>query len=125
MSTVIEGEECYYATQVAADVLTEKTKKNQFPQNVGLQSLRPRTDVENIKAQLEDANMVKAQLSKQVEVLSKQVEENRRSKSPGPRRNEKEASSSGNKSSDSAKSNSARVCYVRLWYAFTVILPVG
>ncbi|KAF0893752.1 hypothetical protein E2562_029436, partial [Oryza meyeriana var. granulata] len=52
-----------------------KTKKNQFLLNVGLRNLYSRNTVENTEAQLEAEKMAKNELLKQVEVLSKQVEE--------------------------------------------------
>ncbi|KAF0896969.1 hypothetical protein E2562_031283 [Oryza meyeriana var. granulata] len=73
--TPTEGEESISATQAVADVLSQKTKKNQFLLNVGLRNLCSRNTVENTKAQLEAEKMAKNELLKQVEVLSKQVEE--------------------------------------------------
>ncbi|KAF0922432.1 hypothetical protein E2562_035037, partial [Oryza meyeriana var. granulata] len=73
--TSTEGEESISTTQAVADVLAQKTKKNQFLLNVGLQNLCSRNTVENTEAQLEAEKMAKNELLKQVEVLSKQVEE--------------------------------------------------
>ncbi|KAF0892455.1 hypothetical protein E2562_016742 [Oryza meyeriana var. granulata] len=73
--TPTEGEESISTTQAMADVLDQKTKKNQFLLNVGLRNLYSRNTVENTEAQLEAEKMAKNELLKQVEVLSKQVEE--------------------------------------------------
>ncbi|KAF0896642.1 hypothetical protein E2562_026757 [Oryza meyeriana var. granulata] len=73
--TPTEGEESISATQAVADVLAQKTKKNQFLLNVRLRNLCSRNTVENTEAQLEADTMAKNELLKQVEVLSKQVEE--------------------------------------------------
>ena len=48
-----EGEEPKSATEVLADVLDDSTKKNMFLQNVGIKTGRPRSNVQNVQAQLE------------------------------------------------------------------------
>jgi hypothetical protein len=48
-----EGEEPKSATEVVADVLDDSTKKNMFLQNVGIKTGRPRSNVQNVQAQLE------------------------------------------------------------------------
>jgi len=47
-----EGEEPKSATEVLADVLDDSTKKNMFLQNVGIKTGRPRSNVQNVQAQL-------------------------------------------------------------------------
>ncbi|TVU26092.1 hypothetical protein EJB05_28621 [Eragrostis curvula] len=75
ISAPIEGEEPNSATQVVAHVLAEKTKKSQFLQNVGIQMTRPRSNAQDLEAQLEAEKSEKNELARQVKVLSKQVEE--------------------------------------------------
>ncbi|TVU13238.1 hypothetical protein EJB05_40773, partial [Eragrostis curvula] len=75
ISAPTEGEEPNSATQVVADVLAEKTKKSQFLQNVGIQMTRPRSNAQDLEAQLEAEKSEKNELARQVKVLSKQVEE--------------------------------------------------
>ena len=48
-----EGEEPKSATEVVADVLDDSTKKNMFLQNVVIKTGRPRSNVQNVQAQLE------------------------------------------------------------------------
>ena len=48
-----EGEEPKSATQVVADVLGDNIKKNMFLQNVEIKTGRPRSNVQNVQAQLE------------------------------------------------------------------------
>ncbi|TVU25401.1 hypothetical protein EJB05_27896 [Eragrostis curvula] len=75
ISAPTEGEEPNSATQVIADVLAEKTKKSRFLQNVGIQMTRPRSNAQDLEAQLEAEKSEKNELARQVKVLSKQVEE--------------------------------------------------
>ena len=48
-----EDEEPKSATEVVVDVLDDSTKKNMFLQNVGIKTGWPRSNVQNVQAQLE------------------------------------------------------------------------
>ncbi|CAL5033326.1 unnamed protein product [Urochloa decumbens] len=48
-----EGEDPKSATEVVAVVLDENTKKNMFLQNVGIQTAKPRSSLQQVQAQLE------------------------------------------------------------------------
>ena len=48
-----EGEEPMSATEVVADILDDSTKKNMFLQNVGIKTGSPRSNIQNVQAQLE------------------------------------------------------------------------
>ena len=54
-----EDEQPKSATQVVADVLAEKTKKNQFLQNVGMHDAQPRSSVQT---ELEAERMTSSEL---------------------------------------------------------------
>lgn len=75
LSTTIEGEELKSASQVVGDVLAEKTKKNQFLQNVGFQNARPRSSEQNTDGELEVEKRANAELRVHVADLSKQLQE--------------------------------------------------
>jgi hypothetical protein len=45
LSAPAEGEQTNFVTRVVLDVLAENTKKNNFLQNVGVHSVRPRCSV--------------------------------------------------------------------------------
>ena len=75
LSTPADCEEQVSVTKVVADVLAEKTKKNLFPQNVGIQKSCPRSSVTTIAAQLEAEKRANVDLREQLDVLSKQMQE--------------------------------------------------
>jgi hypothetical protein len=86
LSTSTEGEQMS-ATQVVADVLAEKTRKNLFLQNVGIQNACPRSSIRSIEAQLEAEKKANSDLRsvvhaqrEQLDVLSRQVRETEESR---------------------------------------------
>uniref|UniRef100_A0A0E0BAU9 Uncharacterized protein n=1 Tax=Oryza glumipatula TaxID=40148 RepID=A0A0E0BAU9_9ORYZ len=70
-----EGEEPKSATEVVADVLDDSTKKNMFLQNVGIQTARPRSSVQNVQAQLEVEKMANVELRAKVDDLERKAYE--------------------------------------------------
>jgi hypothetical protein len=67
VSTLIESEEPNSASQVVADVLAQKTKKNKFLQNVGIRNGQPQngmwgSSVLNIQTELDAAKRANAEL---------------------------------------------------------------
>jgi len=77
-----EDEQPKSATQVVADVLAEKTKKNQFLQNVGMQDARPRSSVRTEleaerRTSSEHRSIVQTQCG-QIDELSRKFKESER-----------------------------------------------
>jgi hypothetical protein len=63
LSTPIESEELKSASQVVADVLAQKIKKNKFLQNVGIQNGQPTSQVVlNIETKMEVDKRANAKL---------------------------------------------------------------
>ena len=67
-----EDEQPKSTTQVVADVLAEKTKKNQFLQNVGMQDARPRSSV---RTELEAERRTSSELRSIVQTQCGQIDE--------------------------------------------------
>ena len=70
-----EGEEPKSATEVLADVLDDSTKKNMFLQNVGIKIRRPRSNVQNVQAQLEVEKLANVELHAKVDDLETRAQE--------------------------------------------------
>ena len=70
-----EGEEPKSATEVVADVLGDSTKKNMFLQNVGIKTGRPRSNVQNVQAQLEVEKKANVELCAKLDDLERRSQE--------------------------------------------------
>ena len=68
-----EGEEPKSATEVVADVLDDSTKKNMFLQNVGIKTGRPRSNVQNVQAQLEVEKKANVELRAKLDDLERRA----------------------------------------------------
>jgi hypothetical protein len=87
LSTLIESEEPNSTSQVVADVLAQKTKKNKFLQNVGIWNGQPQSgmwgsNVLNIQTELDAEKRANAKLRlivntqcEQMDDLTQQVKE--------------------------------------------------
>ncbi|CAO2045548.1 unnamed protein product [Urochloa humidicola] len=71
-----EGEHPKSATEVVAAILEEKTKKNMFLQNVGIQTARPRSSLQKVQAQLEVEKLANVDLRAKVDDLERKAQEN-------------------------------------------------
>jgi len=87
-----EGEEPKSATEVLADVLDDSTKKNMFLQNVGIKTGRPRSNVQNVQAQLEVEKKANVELRAKLDDLERRSQEKRTSKVKGHGGNAQQAS---------------------------------
>ncbi|CAN6326044.1 unnamed protein product [Urochloa humidicola] len=68
-----EGEDPKSATEVVAAVLDEKTKKNMFLQNVGIQTAKPRSSLQQVQAQLEVEKLANVDLRAKVDELERKA----------------------------------------------------
>ncbi|CAN6247762.1 unnamed protein product [Urochloa humidicola] len=68
-----EGEDPKSATEVVAVVLDEKTKKNMFLQNVGIQTAKPRSSLQQVQAQLEVEKLANVDLRAKVDELERKA----------------------------------------------------
>ncbi|CAL5065281.1 unnamed protein product [Urochloa decumbens] len=68
-----EGEDPKSATEVLAVVLDEKTKKNTFLQNVGIQTAKPRSSLQQVQAQLEVEKLANVDLRAKVGELERKA----------------------------------------------------
>ena len=66
-----EDEEPKSATEVVVDVLDDSTKKNMFLQNVGIKTGRPRSNVQNVQAQLEVEKKANVELRAKLDDLER------------------------------------------------------
>nr|TKW22498.1 hypothetical protein SEVIR_4G232100v2 [Setaria viridis] len=96
LSTLIEGEPPKSATKVVADVLDKNTKKNQFLQNVSIQTAQRMFDLQNVEAELEVEKRANAELRsivnkqrEQMADLSKQVQETEQARIKNQEENKK------------------------------------
>uniref|UniRef100_K3Y3G9 Uncharacterized protein n=1 Tax=Setaria italica TaxID=4555 RepID=K3Y3G9_SETIT len=96
LSTLIEGEPPKSATKVVADVLDKNTKKNQFLQNVSIQTAQRMFDLQNVEAKLEVEKRANAELRsivnkqrEQMADLSKQVQETEQARIKNQEENKK------------------------------------
>jgi hypothetical protein len=69
-----EGEDPKSVTEVVGDVLLESTKKNMFLQNVGVQTVRRRSNVHNVQAELEAEKMANIELCGKVDDLERKAQ---------------------------------------------------
>ncbi|CAL4970619.1 unnamed protein product [Urochloa decumbens] len=68
-----EGEDPKSATEVVAAVLDEKTKKNMFLQNVGIQTAKSRSSLQQVQAQLEVEKLANVDLRAKVGELERKM----------------------------------------------------
>ncbi|CAN6288511.1 unnamed protein product [Urochloa humidicola] len=70
-----KGEDPKSTTDVVSGVLDDNTKKNMFLQNVGIQTMRPKSILQNVKAQLEVQKTTNIQLHRKVDDLERKAQE--------------------------------------------------